>query len=60
MEAYAVKLHYQRPNGYWVFGHVEIVTVPGGKGEHAKAEAAAREKFAAIGCKVEIVSVSYA
>jgi len=59
-EAYAVKLNYQKPDGYWVVGHIEdvLVEVKHGKNEkdnHAEAEKLAMEKFP----KAEIVSVSY-
>lgn len=59
-EAYAVKMNYQKPDGYWVVGHVEdvFVEVEHGKNEknnHSKAEALARKKFP----NAKIVSVSY-
>ena len=59
-EAYAVKLNYQKPDGYWVFGHIEdvFVEVEHGKNEknnHDKAEVLAMKKFP----NAKIVSVSY-
>ena len=59
-EAYAVKLNYQKPDGYWVVGHIEDVFVEVEHGvdekkNHTKAERLALKKFP----KAKIVSVSY-
>ena len=59
-ESYVVKLNYQKPDGYWVVGHIEEVFVDvehgvNEKNNHAKAEKMALKKFE----NAKIVSVSY-
>lgn len=59
-EQYIVKLNYQKPDGYWVVGHEEEVSVLVNhkmqeKNNHDAAEVLAKLKFP--GC--HIVSISY-
>lgn len=60
MEQYFVKLNYQKPDGYWVFGKiieisVEVVHGVNEKNNHDEAIRVAKLEYP--GC--EIVSVSY-
>lgn len=59
-ESYQVKLNYQKPNGFWLMGHIFEIMVPIKPGmkekqNHGEAERIAKKRYP--GC--EIVSATY-